>query len=130
MIDEVFSEAQTAALSHFHQCTPVPVIFGQAKDLFSSEIIPGTEEYVSDGVCGFAWVNIKPARGPLVKYLKSKGIGRPGTYGGYSLSSYNCIPGSGSSQSMQRKEAGCRAFVEVVKKYFPDMKIWVETRID
>lgn len=25
--------------------------------------------------CGFAWVEIRPARGPIVTYLKSRGIG-------------------------------------------------------
>ena len=38
--------------------------------------------------CGFAWITIKPARGAMVNYLKSIGVGRTGDYGsgnGYSL---------------------------------------------
>ena len=128
-ISEIFSEASNAAVAAFHAATPRPVIFGQAKSLFSNEMVPGTEEYVADGVCGFAWINIKPARGDFVKFLKSRKIGDKGTYGGYTVSAYSVgIPGS--SQSMERKEAGCKAFVAVIKKYFPDMRIWVESRMD
>lgn len=128
--NDIFSEAQIAALSAFHEHTPQPVVFGQAQDLFSNKIIAGTEELVTDGVCGFAWVNIKPARGPLVKWLKTKRIGRPGVYGGYTLSSSECIPGTGYSQSMERKEEGCRAFVNKIREVFPEIKIWVESRMD
>lgn len=129
MISEIFSEACTAAVKAFHDAKPTPVIFGQAKGLFGNEMVPGTEELVEDGVCGFAWINIKPARGEFVKFLKSKNIGRKGVYGGYTISAYDIgIPGS--SQSMERKEAGCKAFVAVIKKYFPDMRIWVESRMD
>lgn len=129
IIYDIFSEASTAATAAFHAAKPNPVIFGQAKSLFSNEMVPGTEEYVADGVCGFAWVRIKPARGEFVKFLKSRNIGDKGVYGGYTISAYEIgIPGF--SQSMERKEAGCKAFVDVIKKYFPNMSIWVESRMD
>lgn len=130
LIEQAFREAQQAALNAFYECKPTPMIVGQAVSLFSNEIVPGTREVVEDGVCGFAWVTIKPARGPFVKWLKQNKIGRSGTYGGWTISSYDTTPGTGSSQSMQRKEAGCKAFVNVIKAYFPDMKIWMESRID
>ena len=129
-IEEIFIEAQLKACDAFHSHKPTPMIVGHAKNLFSNEIIPGTEEIVEDGLCGFAWINIKPARGPLVKFLKSKGIGRNGDYGGYTISSYESTPGTGFSQSMEKNQAGCKAFVKVILKYFPDMNIYVGTRID
>lgn len=125
----MWNEAQEAALKAFDDCIPTPMVVGQSS-LFSGGIIPGTEEVVPDGVCGFAWINIKPARGPLVKFLKERGYGNRGVYGGYTLSFYEICPSRRGSQSMEKKIAACRAFVEVVKKYFPEMNIRVESRMD
>jgi hypothetical protein len=75
--------------------------------------------------CGFAWVNIKPARGPLVKLLKEKKIGRTDDYyGGYSI--WN--PSGNSCQNMYAKEAGARAFAGKIKEL--GIKISVNTRLD
>ena len=64
--------------------------------------------------CGFAYLNIKPARGPFVNYLKQRGIGRADSYhGGYTLSSYDCCNFNG--QNMDTKEDGVRAFAAVLK---------------
>ena len=41
---------------------------------------------VNDGVCGFAGVVIKPARGKFVSYLKSIGKGHKHYYGGWYVS--------------------------------------------
>jgi len=67
--------------------------------------------YVSDGPCGFAWVNIKPARGKFVKFLKDNNIGRKDCYyGGYT------VWVSEFGQSMSRKENYARAFTSVLRE--------------
>ena len=77
--------------------------------------------------CGFAWLNIKPARGPFVKMLKEMGIGRPDSYyGGYSLSSYDCCNFNG--QNMDVKDDGVSAFREVLRQN--GITANVHTRID
>jgi hypothetical protein len=76
--------------------------------------------------CGFAWVNIKPARGPLAKVLKERQLSSPGVYGG--LQVYN--PSGNHTQCMDAKEAGARAFVDFLKPLYPAYKISVGTRID
>lgn len=77
--------------------------------------------------CGFAWVKIRPARGRFVEMCKDRGLGGVDTYeGGFTI--YN--PSGNSTQWMDAKAEGCRAFVEVLKKHFPDMKASVQTRID
>ena len=38
---------------------------------------------VAEGMCGFAWVNISPARGKFVNYLKKLGKGHKSYYGGW-----------------------------------------------
>ena len=35
--------------------------------------------------CGFSWVSIKPARGPLVKTLKEMGLGFTSEFGGFTV---------------------------------------------
>lgn len=75
--------------------------------------------------CGFAWVNIKPARGKVVAHLKSIGLGRTDDYyGGYSI--WN--PSGHHSQHMYTLEAGARAFAEVLRA--AGIKANVHTRLD
>ena len=121
IIDEAFAAAREAA----ETAIPHPMIVGQATGLFGSGMVPGTEEYVSEGLCGFAWVNIKPARGPLIKYCKQNKIGHPGTYGGWSISMGSVT----MSQSIERKECAADAFVKVLQKYGVE-RCWKESRLD
>lgn len=68
--------------------------------------------------CGFAWVTIRPGRGPFVTYLKSQRIGQPRGYDrqpGYGLwySDLHELP----TQSVSVHEAAVRAFCEVLQSY-------------
>jgi len=75
--------------------------------------------------CGFAWVNIKPARGPWVAYMKRAGIGRRDEfYGGWTI--WN--PSKHTTQNMDAKEAGAEAFAASLKKY--GLNCNVRTRMD
>jgi hypothetical protein len=77
--------------------------------------------------CGFAWVRIRPARGRFVEMCKDRDFGRTDDFeGGFVI--YN--PSNNPTQWMDAKEAGARAFAEVLKKHYPTMKVRVETRID
>lgn len=62
-------------------------------------------EVVNDGVCGFAWVNIKPGNSGFAKFLKNNGYARKDDYyGGVT------VWVSGYNQSMQKKQAYASAF--------------------
>ena len=66
--------------------------------------------YEEDGVCGFAWVKIRPARGKFVNWCKKNNIGRKHSFEtGYTIwiSDYN--------QSMQKKEIYAEAFAKVLQ---------------
>jgi hypothetical protein len=110
--DRVFAElvrkAETAGNEAGHAALPVPMIVGQAKSIFSDEMIPGTEEYIADGVCGFAWVKF-PGNTPFGRYMKRMGKARTGYPKGLS------VHVSGFGQSMQRKEAYARAYAKVLR---------------
>jgi len=77
--------------------------------------------------CGFAWVTVKPARGPLIAAMKHFKIGDRGYDGGYII--YN--PSGSSTQSMEAKALGANAYAEILKKHYGEKyKITVETRVD
>jgi len=65
---------------------------------------------VMDGVCGFAWVNVRPGTSTFARWLRKTNKGRTDSYaGGVTIwvGHYN--------QSMTRKEAYARAFAEVLR---------------
>lgn len=75
--------------------------------------------------CGFAWVNIKPARGPLIELMKRMGLGRRDEYaGGWTI--WN--PSEHLTQNMYVKEAGAIAFAKVLRD--AGYKATAHTRMD
>lgn len=80
--------------------------------------------FVFDGVCGFAWVTVKPANSKMAKYMKDviriarKSIYEPGVM--YWISDYN--------QSMQKKEAYAYAFAKVLQDN--GIKAYAGSRMD
>lgn len=77
--------------------------------------------------CGFAWVKIRPARGRFVDMCKDQGAGRTDDFeGGFII--YN--PSGNPTQWMDAKQVGAQAFVDVMKKHYPTMRVSVQTRVD
>ncbi len=75
--------------------------------------------------CGFAWVNIKPARGQFVKVMKANKIGRKDDYyGGYTV--YN--PSGNFCQNMDVKKEGAKVFADHLRMYGIDAS--VNSRMD
>lgn len=65
---------------------------------------------VNEGVCGFAWVVIRPATTSFARWLKAQRIGRNGYGGGVH------IWVSQFGQSMERKEKYAAAYAEVMRE--------------
>lgn len=60
-ITEIAKQAHIAGMNAVNNLKVVPMLVGQAKSLFSDEIdMTKPTEYVADGVCGFAWIDIYP----------------------------------------------------------------------
>ncbi|MBT9138103.1 MAG: hypothetical protein DDT31_00650 [Syntrophomonadaceae bacterium] len=101
-------------------------------DLAFRDAAVATKKYLEDHPdqwypCGFSWVRIRPARGKLVSILKDRGFGARDTYeGGFVVHN----PSGNFTQCMGAKEAGSRAFVETIKKAYPNLEIYAETRVD
>ena len=108
----VYAEAHAAGMAAGNGCKPIPMVVGTPTTPLGNDIDYEKETYyVADGMCGFAWINIKPARGKFVKYLKDNDIGRKDSYyGGYT------IWVSGFGQSLARKESYARAFANHLNK--------------
>jgi hypothetical protein len=119
---DIWSEAVTAATNAAKACNPTPIGVYQA-DLAGNRL--SATEIVNEGDCGFAWVRIKPARGPFIKYLKENNLGSLSLYGGWQVSMSMFT----SSQSVERKVAAAKAFVETLKKNGIE-RAWYESRLD
>ena len=107
---EIYSEAHSAGMAAGHGCIPTPMVVGTPTTPLGDDIDYSKDTYyVADGLCGFAWINIKPARGKFVTWLKKAGIGRTDSYyGGYTV----WVGEFG--QSVTRKENYARAFAKVL----------------
>lgn len=105
----LYAKADAAGRAAAEAAVPAPMIVGTAKSLFD-DTIDTTQPtyYVSEGVCGFAWVNI-PGNTGFARWAKSAGVARPDSY-------YKGVTFwvSGFGQSMTRKEAYARAFAAVL----------------
>ena len=120
---ELFDRAHHAGLRAGHESTPTPMVVGSPSTPFGSDIDWNKSTYhVSDGVCGFAGVVIKPARGKFVSFLKSKGLGWKHYYGGFYMTCREF------GQSLARKEAYCEAFAKVLGE--SGMRCYVDSRMD
>lgn len=123
---EAWSAANKAAFHH----KPTPMLVGTPGA--NGEIDPkkGNVYYVGSGACGRAWVEIHPARGAFVNYLKSKGIGRTSDYfGGYHISTnvHNLFRDP-RVQSMEINEAWAHTYADVLEKY--GINVRVSSRMD
>ena len=103
-VAEVAEMAHRAGLAAGNSVIPTPMVVVNST---TEQIV----DIVDDGLCGFAWVTIRPARGAFVNYLKAKDWGSRGYSGGWEIwvSNFN--------QSMTRKEAYAKAFAAVLQNY-------------
>lgn len=106
----IYKEAYAAGLKAGKEVGVPKFIVGDAIGL-SDQIDFSKKTYVLEGLCGFAWINISPARGAFVTYLKSINAGSKGYYGGYEI----WVREFG--QSVDRKSAFAGAFAQVLNSY-------------
>lgn len=118
----------------------------KAIDDFSAKY--GTNERAGgydSGACGFAWVKIRPARGPFVTWCKKQNaaatVAKTAEMGRhYQVTSYGDLAYNGGweiwsagsknyhGQSVDTKEVAARAFAEVLNKH--GIKAMVGSRLD
>jgi len=117
IFEAVCQKADTAGRSAVEKLQVIPMIVGQETGFFSGKIdYSKPTEYVADGVCGFAWVDVYPEYKGNTRLgkderriLENNGFKKRfegKTYYKW-VSDYN--------QSMQKKEAYARAFAEILR---------------
>ena len=99
-----------------------PMVVQQRENPLDDDSRLVRQYFVSDGVCGFASVTVKPANSKFAKYLVANGLGRKGYGGGV------CMSIRDFNQSLQKKEAYAYAFASVLNEH--GIKAYVESRID
>jgi hypothetical protein len=108
----IMEEAISAGLKAGEEVIPVPMhVVQRANPLDDNSPIIQRYEPIMDGVCGFAWVNVKPGTSSFARWLSKNGLGHKSYYGGVDIWI------SDHSQSMTRKECHARAFAEVLRGY-------------
>lgn len=98
-VRKLHEQAHIAGMKAGNECAPTPMIVAGSG---------GYREYVSDGVCGFAWVKFK-GNTSFGRGMKKLGLARPAYPTGLS------VWVSEFDQSMQRKEAYARAYAAVLR---------------
>jgi hypothetical protein len=107
----LFLRAQQAGLAAAEKITPVPMYVVQRENpLDDSSRIVKRYAPVMSGVCGFAWIIIKPGNGSFARHLKKLGLARTSEYyGGVMVSIFE------HGQSYEKKLAHAAAFADVLK---------------
>jgi hypothetical protein len=128
----LIDRAEIAASQAFAAARPTPMIVGTPKDpvasLFGGDG-GGFDEsqptyYVEGGVCGFAWVNVRPANSSFALKAKALTGARKGYYGGLEIRP----EAMGMSQSLDRKLAACQAYATVLQD--AGIKAYAGSRMD
>ena len=126
---DILVEASESAEQAVKACRPTPIVVGTPTTFLGNQIDESKPTYfIEGGVCGFASVVIKPARGKFVALLKKRGIGGAHYYGGYSVSSWEFAPSIRQDQSYERACAAAKGAVEVLRSY--GINAYVDSRID
>ena len=122
----LYNEAKMAGLKAGAAVEVVPMIVAEHTNPLNDNSPVKKAYFVEGGVCGFAWVNVKPGNCPFANWLKKNNLGRTSDYYGGVM-----VWESGDNyfgQSMTRKEAFCYAFAEVIRK--AGIKAYASSRMD
>lgn len=117
VLKNILAEADAAGRAAVAVAKVTPMIVGSAKSLFSNEIdYSQPAEFVEDGVCGFAWINVYPEFKGNTKLGKEerKVLERLGFSKDWENNKRFYLWVSDFNQSMQKKETYARAYAKVL----------------
>lgn len=125
---DLFRQAVEAGKAAAAAHTPTPMVVQQRENPMDDSSHVVQQWTVPQGVCGFAWINIKPGNHPFANWLKRHGHARKDEYyGGVTVwvSEYG--------QSMELKERYAHGFAEVIRDHFasdPRFHAYAQSRMD
>lgn len=107
----LFDKAHAAGMVAGEGARPTPMhVVVRAHPFDDSSPIVKRYPPVMDGVCGFAWVNVRPGNSSFANWLRKTGKGHKGYHGGWEYWV------SGFGQSYERKVGYAHAFAEVLRE--------------
>jgi hypothetical protein len=119
----LYCQARLAGLNAAEACKPTPMIVSQHKNMLDDSSPIEKQWYVPSGVCGFAWVIVRPGTSSFAKWLVKNGHARTHHYyGGI------CHYVSEFGQSMEVKEAYATAFAKVLSE--AGIRAYSDSRMD
>lgn len=127
----LYEAAELAGAAAAAQTTPTPMLVGSPRDVMGSLMggdgggfDPERPVYrIGAGVCGFAWINIKPGNSRFANWLKREGLARrDGYYGGVT------VHVSRFDQSYELKRAYAGAFAKTLRE--AGIKAYAMDRLD
>lgn len=118
----IYQQAHAQGLQAVQNAIVTPMVVTQKENPLNDSSDTVNQWFVSDGVCGFASVIVKPANSKFANYLKNNGLGRKHYYGGFAM------PIRDFNQSLQKKEAYAHAFARVLNQNGIDA--YVDSRMD
>lgn len=120
---KIYNEARQAGIDAGTLALPTPMVVEQHSNMLNDKSPVVQSWTVPDGVCGFAWVNVRPANCSFAKWLKINNLGKTDSYAG------GCkIWVHEFNQSMERKEKYAYAFADVLNKH--GIKAYAGSRMD
>jgi len=120
---ELYDRANQAGIDAVQKATVIPMEVVQHANPLDDSSPVVRSWHVPDGVCGFAWVIVKPGNSPFANWLKKNNLARPDTYNGgvnIWISAYN--------QSAQRKETHAHAMARVFSE--AGIRCYAGSRLD
>ena len=112
--EKAWALAEAAGRRAAEASVPTPMIVSEADGLSDRPVEGGKSWFVSEGVCGFAWLTVRPGTSSFARWLKKVGLARKAYTGGvqYWIGAYN--------QSMTRKSAHASAMAKVLQEELPE----------
>lgn len=108
----LFNAADQAGRKAAAAVTPTPSYVGTAVSLFDNRIDTTKPVYYDTaGICGFAWVMIRPGNSSFARWAKAAGFGYAAYGGGVRISARNI-----GGQSYEIKTAWAGAFAAVLRE--------------
>jgi hypothetical protein len=104
-------------------------LFAKAKAAAEAAMLAAFEkdERRDTGACGFAWVELRPATHPFVRWMKANGQGDKHWHSGWWYS----IQTSHPTQGLHVKEAGARAFADTISaEALSGLEVHSTSRVD
>lgn len=105
---ELWRRACEAANKAWHEAVPAAMIV--------TDDLSGQQWHVSEGVCGFASLIVRPGNSSFAHWLKSNTRTYKHHYGGLAVWSSEMVAEDRASQSYDRKSAAVRAAVAVLQE--------------